>query len=149
MKRENNVATNKVVWPWRQCTERTKDVVWKKALLQSLVAAAVGTLMFYLEHLLIAAIIWSIAGVLIISGTLIKPVYQKIEAFGRKLGRVVAILLTWLLLVPFYYLFFFPMALLHKGKTQKIFSSPNPEASNSYWIARSVESDIENYKRQY
>jgi hypothetical protein len=130
-------------------TEPKKDVVWKKALLQSLVAAAVGTLMFYLGHSVIAVIIWTIAGVLIVSGTLIKPVYRKIEAFGQRLGRIVAILLTWLLLCPFYYLFFFPMALLHKGKSQKIFSSPNPETSNSYWIARSVESDIENYTRQY
>lgn len=149
MKRENTTVTNKVVWPWRQSTTQKKEVLWKKALLQSLIAATMGSLMFYLGHAVVAVIIWIIAGVLIVSGTLIKPVYRKIEAFGRKLGQMVAILLTWLLLCPFYFLFFFPIAFLHKGKTKKIFASPTTETTHSYWIARPVESDIENYKRQY
>jgi hypothetical protein len=149
MKREQIVTTHEAVWPWRRRAERKPKGVWKKALLQSVVAALVASLMFYLGHFLVAVTIWIIAGVLIITGTLMIPVYKKIEAFGQKLGKYAAFLLSWLLLCPFYFLFFYPLALLSRGKTRKNFSSYSSETPNSYWIARPVESSIENYKRQY
>lgn len=149
MKREHTSTTSEAIWPWRLGTAPKTVGIWKKALLQSLVAATVASMMFYLGHTLIAVFIWTIAAVLAVSGFFMRAVYHKIESFGQKFGRLVAILLSWLLLVPFYYLFFCTMAFLFKGKAKKIFSPPKAETLDSYWVARAAESDTENYRRQY
>jgi len=136
-----------VVWPWRRMRQSTNSDVWKKALLQALVAATVAAVMLYLQHTLISAFILTLASVLAVSGIFMKPVYEKIELIGAKLGRLVAIALAWMLLVPFYYLFFWPMALLRRGKSKIIFSPS--QSPHSYWRPRATEHTTDSYKRQY
>jgi len=149
MKRETTSATTEAIWPWRLDAPPKSTGVWKRALLQSLVAAVVATVMLYLGHALIAIFIWSIAAVLALSGIFMRSVFQKIESFGKKLGGIVAVILSWLLLVPFYYLFFWPMALLRKGRSREIFSAASATPHESYWLTRPPESSVENYRRQY
>ena len=122
----------------------------RSALIQSVVMGLIGAfLLFGLNHLLFARIIWGLAGLVLILGLAIPTAYRPIHAFGQWLGRVVGQGLTYVLLVPFFYLFFTPVALLLRLQGRDPLHRGFRDPQWTYWLARSPKEPGENIDKQF
>ena len=86
----------------------------------------------------------------ILFGSLWAPrLYRAMERFGRFLGRGVGAGMTWLLLVPFFFLVFLPGRLVLRlvGRDPMRRAFPAPEAS--CWIPRKASEKGGHYHRQF
>jgi hypothetical protein len=94
-------------------------------------------------------IVLGLAGVVLVGGLLIPPVFHAIERFGQALGRWAAAGLTWGLLVPFYYLCFVPgrCFLARRGKDPMHRAFPTNKVS--YWIPRPPVRGPGQYRKQH
>lgn len=107
-----------VVWPWtraRAAADPTASAraLRHKAIIQALVTAIVGAVIFFLfKHRLAGQIVWGIAAFVLVTGLLIQPVFRAVDRLMQKFGVAVGTGLTYLLLVPFFYLVFLPGRLL-------------------------------------
>jgi len=120
------------------------------ALRQAAVMGVVGAgLFFWLEHRAMGVVVWSLAGVVLASGLFLPPVFAAIERFGRRLGQGAGVLLTWGLLVPFYYLCFGTLRLAQRlgGKDPLCRKFPSDEPT--YWTPRPPVRDMARYRKQF
>jgi hypothetical protein len=152
-----NGSSNRVMqgtWDWRS-SPGVKPAgqaggLRRGALIQALVMGIVGGIVhFGFHHLLVARIIWALAGIILLLGLLFPSAYKPVHAFGQWLGRIVGTVLTTLLLVPFFFLFFTPVAffLRWQGRDPLHRSSLDPQWT--YWIARAEKDPAENIDRQF
>lgn len=118
-------------------------------LLQAVVPAAVGAFFLYKGHKIPAGILAGLGLVILISGFLIPPVFSVIERFGRWLGHVVGTAVTWILLVPMFYLVFVPGRLILKMRGIDPMCRQFPTDAPTYWVSRKPVTNLEEYKRQY
>jgi len=118
-------------------------------LLQACVPAVIGGLFWYKGHLIPAAVLAGIALVVLVSGFLVPRVFAVIERFGRWLGHVVGTALTWILLVPMFYLVFVPGRLILKLRGIDPMCRQFPTDAPTYWVSRKPVNSVEDYKRQY
>lgn len=141
------------IWPWTSPragdpgAQRKKDV--QRAIAQSAVAGAIGLLLLLALHRrVLGAIVLAIAAFVLVSGLFLPPAFHALDKFGRWLGKAVGTALTWLLLVPFFYLCFVParalMGLLKKDPLKLKFST----AEASYWTPRPPV-NAEQVRKQY
>lgn len=113
---QNEVSA--VVWPW--CRARPGQdpaaaarALRHKALIQAIVTAVVGAVIYFLfRHALAAYVVWGIAAFVLVTGWLVQPVFRAVDRFMQGFGRAVGTGLTYLLLVPFFYLVFMPGRML-------------------------------------
>jgi hypothetical protein len=121
-----------------------------KAALQALVTLIIAWLLHrYGPHPVMGKIVAACAGVVLVSGLFIPPLFYAIERGGQKLGGWVATGLTWLLLVPFFYLVFVPgrvlLALRGVDPMQRRFPTGDP----TYWYPRPPVKDPAQYRKQH
>ena len=145
-------SVDAVVWNWRgPSAARTGTKPGAGAALkQAAVMGVVGAgLYFWLEHRAMGVVVWSLAGVVLASGLFVPPVFAAIERFGRGLGKGVGVLLTWGLLVPFYYLCFGALRLAQKigGKDPLCRKFPSDEPT--YWTPRPPVRNAAQYRKQF
>ena len=112
--------------------------------------AAVATLMTLVWHKIwLGLAIYSMSAVVIISGFLIPPLFRALERAGQWLGRMVGTGITWLMLVPFFYLCFAParlvLALMGKDPMHRRFE----RTRSSYWVDHKPPTTPQPYTRQY
>ena len=123
----------------------------KTGVIQGLVGAAVGTLIFLFWHRLAAYVVFSIAGLVTLSA-LLSPglVYEKIRIGVEKFAGVVGIVVTWVALLPVFYLFFTPFHFLfRRGRRDAMTRALDPEC-DSYWNVREDEApSAASYERQF
>ncbi|MGD9780762.1 MAG: hypothetical protein AB7V14_01270 [Kiritimatiellia bacterium] len=149
----NPVAS--VVWPWREkdaapSAPRKTGPSAAAVLLQTGIMAAIGAGLYWgLDRRPMGIVVWSLAGIVLISGFFVPPVFAAIERFGQRLGRWVGAGLTWGLLAPFYYLCFFPMHLGLKLKGKDPLCRRFPTDEPTYWTARKPIRDAAQYKKQF
>jgi len=78
-----------------------------RATVQFFITAAIAVLLFaVLKHTVPAIIVGTISVIVLISGLFFPSVFLKIEKFGKLLGTWVGTGITWLLLVPLFYIVF-------------------------------------------
>lgn len=150
MNETTNQSVTDLMWPWKSAAAKPKaasHVV--AALLQASVACAIATFMvFYKKHVVLGSVLYTLAAVLLIGGLFVPPLYAAFTRFGKWLGHVVGVGTTWLLLVPFYFLFFTTarVALLLQGKDPltRRFDRNAP----SYWTDRRPHTDDKHFLRQ-
>jgi hypothetical protein len=122
----------------------------RSALIQAVVMSLIaGFLYFGLHHHLFARIIWVLAGLVLVLGLVFPPAYRPLHAFGQWLGRVVGKTLNYVLLVPFFYLFFTPVALLLRLQSRDPLHRSFRDSQWTYWIARSRKNRTENIDKQF
>ncbi len=151
--RQNNVSAT--VWPWvrggqakPQTASRPPQV---RALIQVVIMLVIAFLLYkFTKHgAVMSKVVLTLAGVVLVCGLFIPPAFAKIEHFGQLLGNWVAIGLTWLLLVPFYYLCFVPgraiIALRRADPLQRRFPTGDP----TYWFPRPPVKDPNQYRKQH
>ena len=144
-----------VIWPWRDplAASLTKGRLGShkhRAVIQTVIMTAVATLITIVWHKIwLGLAIYSLSAVVIISGFLIPPLFHALEQIGQWLGRVVGICITWLMLMPFFYLCFAPvrlvLALIGKDPMHRRFERNR----SSYWVDHKPPSAPQPYTRQY
>lgn len=122
----------------------------RSAFIQAVVMGLIGGFLYFgLHHILFARIIWCLAGLVLLLGLFFPPAYRPIHAFGQWLGRVVGKTLNYVLLVPFFYLFFTPVALLLRLQGRDPLHRSFRDSQWTYWIARAGKGGTENIDRQF
>ena len=152
---EIRAAVLETVWPWKaDQSSLLRESVGKVrlgAVGQGIIGGAVGTAVYFYLSPTVGMVAWVISGLLALIG-LISPLglYSKISSGMESFGRFVGMVLSWLLLVPVYYLFFTPFRLLfRRGKKDAMKRWLDPEAS-TYWIERSNPlPEPDSYQRQF
>lgn len=144
-----------VVWPWKEGhppvgSPDAMQPSWIRGAVQALVMGVIGGLLYrYGRHPGMAYTVWGFAGLVLASALFIPPLFAAIERAGRKLGQWTGVGLTYLLLVPFFYLVFVPgrviLKLLGKDPMQRGFPSPE----TSCWTPRPSTTDDRHYRRQF
>lgn len=148
-------TVSSVVWPWRETL--SAPAAPKKAgpkalsvLIQAAVMAAIGAgLYFWLKHTVMGLVVWGLAGIVLVSGFFLPPVFRAIERFGQWLGRAVGVLLTWGLLAPFYYLVFLPMHLVQKLSGKDPLQRRLHTGAPTYWTPRPPVRNLSQYRKQF
>ncbi len=146
-------SVTEAVWSWRERgTETTRDETThrrKRSLLESAITLTVGLVFFFFYKRVLGIVIISIGSAVLIGGQLIPPLYYGFKKLGVLLARVVGIGLTWILLVPFFYVIFtcgrFFLLVLRKDPLKRAF----PGSQKSFWDKRTPVTDVAWYKRQY
>jgi hypothetical protein len=127
-----------VIWRWREPTLQASGQGASKAriagTIQGFIGAGVAVAIYLLWSHTIGTIVFSISAATLLSA-LVSPLglYRIIDGVFRSLGTYTGRMLTWLTLVPMFYLFFLPFGLLfRRGRRDRMkrFFEPN-EAS--YW----------------
>jgi hypothetical protein len=99
----------------------------------------------------LGAIVWTIAA-LTLAEALLSPqrAYTAIQRAVGLLATAVGVGMTWLLLTPLYYLFFFPFGILfRRGRRDRLERWFEPH-SPTYWKRRRIESlSAADYERQF
>jgi hypothetical protein len=141
-------------WNWRDgaspASGSGRAALRRAAIIQAAVTALVAAvLLFGFGHHLFPLILWGLAGLALILGLFLPQAYRPIHAFGRGLGRVVGKILLYVLLVPFYFLFFLPVALLLKLQKRDPLQRHFRDPKYTYWIRRGPRERGDNIDRQF
>jgi len=147
-------SATEAIWNWRDQAPDTpassRSLYRRRALIQGMVMivfAAFVLLVFH--HGLGARIIAGLGLAVIVLGAVAPQAYQPIHAFGQWLGRTVGQLLVYLLLVPFFYLVFFPVSLVLRIQKRDPLHRDFRDPQWSYWIPRGPKDASENIQRQF
>jgi hypothetical protein len=148
---EQRVA--QVVWPWRISSAASAAGVWARhwrVLLQCAVTAAIATLLtWWLGRYRMGLCVYGFSAVILICGLLAPKAFAVLERLGQKLARLLALALTWILLMPFFYLCFAParliLALMGKDPMQRRLERNR----GSYWVDHNPPAVPRPYTRQY
>jgi hypothetical protein len=146
---------SRAVWPWWEARvpvgrHAGRGHRVRRAAMESCIGLAVGLLLLLkFRKEILATVVFSISGLTLIGGLFIPPLYRGIQRVGQWLGKVVGVGITWILLVPFFYICF-PLGRVFftvagKDPIQRRFS---PEAP-TYWVPRKPISGPEHFHRQY
>jgi len=149
---KSNTPVNK--WTWKAVGTpppvKVPMSIKVKALIQAPVMGLVGYLIYrWTGHLIGPVIVWSLAGLLLIGGLFIPPIFHGFEKFGALLGKWIGLILNWGLLTPFFYLCFVPGRLILKLKGIDPMDREFPSNKTSFWIPRKPIADIAQYKKQH
>lgn len=146
---QNKVS--ETIWPWQRpaSEQRKAQPTWLFSLVTLSIAWAIGCLLLFYGHSTIALLAFSISTFVFIASRFFPKVYAAIELIFQKFSVFVGKTITWVLLVPFFYICF------SIGKIAQILKRKDPmhrtlePDSISYWQACDERSSVEDYKRQF
>jgi hypothetical protein len=127
-----------VIWHWRDAPPnalgRSAREARKTGAIQGGIGACVAAALYLLWSQMIGTIIFGVSATILLAA-LASPLglYRMIDGLFLSLGNYTGSMLTWLMLVPLFYLFFLPFGLLfRRGSRDKMkrFFEPDEE---SYW----------------
>lgn len=106
-----NAAVVEAIWPWREAEKDAGGTVGTTSLLHVIVEASVIAcvalvLWWVFAKPVLGAVVMAIGAFVAVSGILFPAAYQGFKRLGALLARWVGAGLTWLLLVPFFYICF-------------------------------------------
>jgi len=141
-------------WKWRY--QRNQPAVSRqkpgmgKLIFQSIIAFTVaGLFAFIFRHVLFAGIVAGIGLLILVCGLFIPKVYSAFERIIGIFAFGVGQALTWLLLVPFYYLCFLParimLSLTKRDPMKRAWDSSAP----TYWTEKRDIQDNNRMTKQY
>ncbi|MEE8537912.1 MAG: hypothetical protein V3U86_10205 [Acidobacteriota bacterium] len=154
--RQGRSEAARAIWDWRGVKDATagpqhRRRVQLRAGVQTLVAAGLGALFFAFGSRILPFIIWGIAG-LLLAVALSSPdrLYLRVQNFMDYLGRAVGTILTWILLVPLFYLFFTPFGLLMRPGSRDRLERRLESAAPTYWKKKTgTPRSPDSYRRQF
>lgn len=149
-------AASRVIWDWRErraegLREERRRRTRRLGTIQSAVGAGISAVIYLLGHPVFAMVVLGIAG-FTLAAALLSPLglSLRIQRFLGHVGTAVGHLVTWLLLVPLFLLFFVPFRLLfRRGRRDPLDRRLEPERA-TYWRTRTeVREGTEAYQRQF
>lgn len=142
-------------WPWKalgpQPPEKKPMPIRVKATIQAVAMALIGYLIFRIwNHLIGPAIVWTLAGLVLVGGWVYPPIFHAFEKFGAKLAYWVSAGLTWGLLTPFFYITFTLGRLVLWLRKMDPMDRAFPDAQRaSFWIPRPAVTNKDQYRKQH
>ena len=122
----------------------------RRAALQSAIMLAVALIFFlWLKKPVAGGLVLAMSLGVLVCGLFIPPAFKAIDRFGHKLGEWVAAGLTWLLLVPFFYLCFVPSRAILAVSGRDPLNLGFKSKAASYWTPRTSVKDLKRYERQH
>jgi hypothetical protein len=147
----------RIVWNWNREGERSElageraAAIRRRGVIQTLLAAAIGSAIFYFVSHTVAYVIFTIATIVGLSA-LLSPtgLFAAIEGAFNALGQALGGGVSWGLLALIFYGFFLPFGLLFRsGRRDSMKRFFEPDAS-SYWVGReAAPADPTSYRRQF
>ena len=137
-------AVSLAVWPWAQPkTVRTngKGGVFLQAAIPLAVSAFLYFRAPFAHAQTIAKVVLGVAVVLLIIGFAAPVLFKKIEKFVWGFVRWVGIAMSWLLLVPLFYTFFFGARILLTLRGKDPLHRKLEPAASTYWVTREHNAD--------
>lgn len=151
--KQNDVS--QVVWQWQKPTGDAsakavgKDRTLLKAGAQVLVMVAVASLLgFRFGHRIAPILLLGLAAYVLVTALFVRRAYAAFERGVGMFARGVGVALTWLLLVPFFYLAFVPGRLVLMLRGKDLMNRKFPSNEPSYWVDW-VECDSAHYRKQF
>jgi len=158
--KQNEVS--KAVWPWMKSKEAVKKPegilhrlaskgFWMEVVIQVLVGTLIGWFLLYhtFGHRVVPYIIWTIGSIMVFTALFMPAVHARIKRgllwFGVKVGNGV----TWIVLVPFFYLCFLPIRLSMKLKGKDPMERKFDPKATTYWVPRAAIQNMDQYKKQH
>jgi hypothetical protein len=129
------------IWNWRDPQPHGPPPppvsrVRVRGSLQAAIVAAIALLLLLLGLRTIALVMLGAATIVLLAAlTSPRGIYAVLDGMAQAIGRRIGRALTWLLLVPLFYLFFLPFGLLfRRGRRDRLKRSFDSEAP-TYWEA--------------
>ncbi len=152
MSNEQANSIEQAVWPWRDPLAKDKAGPaarrWRAVIQAGVVAGVASLFLFYGRHYGFSLFLYVLSAIILLSGLFVPSVFNLFEQFGRRLGIWVSTGITWLLLVPFFYLCVLPgrliLILLGKDPMCRCWE----RGRQSYWVDRKP-APPQFYTRQY
>ena len=144
------------IWNWRQpraeaASRESPQRARVLGAIQALAVAAIGALILAYWSQTIATVAFSLSGV-ILASALISPtgLYAGLRRGLAALGKLTGRAMTWILMVPMFYLIFLPFGLLfRRGRRDRLKRYFDPDAA-SYWEPHEgPTASSPHYDRQY
>lgn len=154
MSEEKSKTISEPAWKWRyqrnQPTASKQSPLLGKLIFQLIIAFAVAALFAFIFHrVLFASIVAGIGLIILICGLFIPGLYSALERIIGIFAFGVGQALTWILLVPFYYLCFLParmlLALTKRDPMKRAWDSSVP----TYWDKKQDIQDNNRMTKQY
>lgn len=141
------------IWPWREKSASAKEAAAvpkrQRVLLEALVMGGVAGLLILMRKFWVAAVVGALAVFVLVAGLLVPRLYFDFKKAGNQLGRAVGIGLSWLLLIPVFYLGFTAGRLLLILARKDPLARRFPTREHTYWTPRKPIVGPEHYMRQY
>ena len=142
-----------VVWRWKEAapapSAKSHSKPALRAVIQAAIVGAIGGFVLSRGHKGMAIFLISMASFLLISGLFIPWLFLGFERFGKKFGQWFGGALTWALLVPTFFIVFFPGRLILWLTRKDPMKLRFPSNEETYWIPRPPVEKIEQYTKQY
>ncbi len=147
--KQNRVS--QTVWPWqkKETIHTTSRPPLVYSLLSLIIAFVIAGLFYYFKHLYMAVFIVCTAAFIFCSAQFFPKIYKVIENLFQKLSKGAKIFITYLLLVPFYYVCFGIGSGLQKILGKDPMQRGFLKQETSYWKIRDEQNEIKQYKRQF
>jgi len=148
-------SVQETVWNWQEAagpsTQKAEaSSLRRQAALQAAVMGVIGFVLYqWIGHATFAKIVWGLAAFILVLGLTAPAAYRPIHGFGQWLGRAVGALLTWVLLVPLFFLVFTPGALLLRLQGRDPMHRRKRDPEYTCWIPRTRPATAETYNRQF
>ena len=136
-------------WPINGQRKETTAPGLGHVVLQALIPAAMAGLFFLRHHRVTGWIVLAVSGWMLVSGLLLPRAFLAVERVLKAFGRIVALGLTWVLLVVFFFLFFLPLGLFLRRQMRALLALEFDKNQTSYWQDRVPVSSAEHFSRQY
>ncbi len=142
---------SKVVWQWVE--KAAQPGPQKPSMIFSLVTLGIGlgigALFYAYFKPVMAIIVWVISSCIFLLSRFAPGMYGAIERGFAIISRYIGIVLTWLLLTPFYYVCFGFGRLMQKITGKDPMTRRFDDEADTYWQDKVAELDEERYRRQF
>lgn len=142
------------IWPWRERDAEgpvaAQAGVGKRSALESGVTLCIGLILFFVFHKrVLGGVVLCVGLGVLISGQVCPPAYRAFRKFWAVVARAVGTGLTWVLLVPFFYICFTGgrlfLLVMRKDPMHRAFPTKEP----TYWVKHRPLDVPDHYLRQY
>ena len=142
---------SKTIWPWTESKRKGKTHQSSKLsdAVSLIVGLTIGAGLYYLNHTIMAVVAWSVALAFFACSLLAPKLYDNIKMFLAKFSVFFGQIINWLLLMPFYLLWFSLGHLFHRLRGKDPMTRKFDTESESYWQDKVVENDLSRYRRQF
>lgn len=150
---EKNIEVARTVWPWKQAENnagRGREIPLKRVVVKfSIMFFIASALLFVFHHVVLSVIVYCLSFLVLVGGLFLPAIFRFFDRLGKFLAASIGRLLTYLLLVPFYYFCFLSsrivLLMFRKDPMKRRFD----HNTKTYWLKRQQSEDIEHYKVQY
>jgi hypothetical protein len=98
---------------------------------------------------IMAAIVFALAAFVLVTGIFFPRAFLAVDGAMRAFGRGVGTGLTWILLVPFFFLCFAPARVILRLRGSDPMKRAFPSPEKTHWAPHQSRRDMNHYKKQF